>query len=1059
MAKVSLRSYNRDIEALIENEQVAEAVAHCQHILKTFPKHLETYRLLGKAYLEARRYADAADIFQRVLMAVPDDFVSHVGMSIIRDDEKKLEEAIWHMERAFEAQPSNAAVQSELRRLYGRRDGMEPPKVRMTRGALAHMYVRGQLYSQAIAEIRAVLADEPQRVDMQTLLAKAYFFGGQRAETIELCTTLLKKYPYSFDANRTMVEILPGTGRAESTQVYRHRVNQLDPYAAFATGSIFELAAVPDAAINLERLEYEPGQAELLESGWASSLGITLESERPDAPPAWLTASSEDEEEKPPALPEATLNKSEDIPEFLREAGWKPSTGEFKEGPMDLGEEDEDEGAELFPADIPDWLQNMAPEAPEPEQADQADLEFLSTARPPDQTEDIPDWLKNIAPVEATEPAMRHAPDEDATPDWLNLGEEPALEAEAEPESESPAQGSAPAGGVGEGSLEIPDWLGEMPSMEQAATPEEPVEPAAPAAGGVAGLGTSADEQDAALAWLESLAAKQGASEDELLVKPEERLDSAPEWVDKFQAAAETQAEPEQPEIPAETEIPDWVGEPAATDEPVQAEAREAEQPEQVEAPAETEIPDWVGELPGAEQPAEMGEPAAPEAELPSWLTEELEAETPELSGGPGQTKLFETEEEPSSLVEEPAPEASALEDTQKTRVAGPAAGAEIPEIAAEAPVPSEAAAEQVPGPGTTEDEQAAALAWLESLAAKQGASEEELLVKPEDRRESAPEWVGQVQAEAGQAATEEPEAEWPPVEAEAEETPDFSSLPSFEEETEPPLAEVRPEAAPQAAGPEDDLADWLKELDRAEEAESLPPSAEEPEVSFEWLKEDQAASEELGSVTDWLHSLDEQEKPATEAQAAPVEETQAPELPTWLEEESPARAGMDEDLPDWLRGEEAEVEKPTPTAPAEWQPEAEPPVAEEEPAPSSFEVETPAPEPTQPEAPLEEPARRASSPIPTMRRTGMLGPTKDILLLEAQTELQRGNLQAALDVYGKMIKKNRLLDEVIYDLREATYRYPVDVTIWQALGDAYMRSNRLQDALDAYTKAEELLR
>ena len=44
-------------------------------------------------------------------------------------------------------------------------------------------------------------------------------------------------------------------------------------------------------------------------------------------------------------------------------------------------------------------------------------------------------------------------------------------------------------------------------------------------------------------------------------------------------------------------------------------------------------------------------------------------------------------------------------------------------------------------------------------------------------------------------------------------------------------------------------------------------------------------------------------------------------------------------------------------------------------------------------------------------------------------------------------------------DLREALYRYPVEVSLWQALGDAYMRSNRLQEALDAYTKAEELLR
>jgi tetratricopeptide (TPR) repeat protein len=85
--------------------------------------------------------------------------------------------------------------------------------------------------------------------------------------------------------------------------------------------------------------------------------------------------------------------------------------------------------------------------------------------------------------------------------------------------------------------------------------------------------------------------------------------------------------------------------------------------------------------------------------------------------------------------------------------------------------------------------------------------------------------------------------------------------------------------------------------------------------------------------------------------------------------------------------------------------------------------------------------------------------PTGDPVLGSARTELSRSNISGALDSYAKLIRKGRYLDEVIYDLREALYRYPVDVTIWQSLGDAYMRSNRLQDALDAYTKAEELLR
>ena len=55
MAKVSLRMYNREIEVLIEHGQLDEAMAHCSHIRKTFPKHIETYGLRGKAYLHAHR--------------------------------------------------------------------------------------------------------------------------------------------------------------------------------------------------------------------------------------------------------------------------------------------------------------------------------------------------------------------------------------------------------------------------------------------------------------------------------------------------------------------------------------------------------------------------------------------------------------------------------------------------------------------------------------------------------------------------------------------------------------------------------------------------------------------------------------------------------------------------------------------------------------------------------------------------------------------------------------------------------------------------------------------
>jgi len=59
MAEISLRAYVKEIDNLVEQEQLDEAIAHCRHILEIYPKHVDTYRVLGKAYLEAKRFGDA----------------------------------------------------------------------------------------------------------------------------------------------------------------------------------------------------------------------------------------------------------------------------------------------------------------------------------------------------------------------------------------------------------------------------------------------------------------------------------------------------------------------------------------------------------------------------------------------------------------------------------------------------------------------------------------------------------------------------------------------------------------------------------------------------------------------------------------------------------------------------------------------------------------------------------------------------------------------------------------------------------------------------------------
>jgi hypothetical protein len=196
-------------------------------------------------------------------------------------------------------------------------------------------------------------------------------------------------------------------------------------------------------------------------------------------------------------------------------------------------------------------------------------------------------------------------------------------------------------------------------------------------------------------------------------------------------------------------------------------------------------------------------------------------------------------------------------------------------------------------------------------------------------------------------------------------------------------------------------------------------------------------------------------------------------DLPDWLagldrEKLAPpfaaARTPAPDGLPDWLQG----GDEPEPNAAvldaAGWH-SAE--TGEAAGLDDAFLGSTDATNPVTPPAEsvvpiqLQEAAQRPRpEPLP-----GTTKPTPDASgpvlppLSRAQAELGRGNIGAALDLYGRLIRKGRSLEEIIRDLRDALYRYPVEVPIWQALGDAYMRANRLQEALDAYTKAEELLR
>ncbi len=64
---------------------------------------------------------------------------------------------------------------------------------------------------------------------------------------------------------------------------------------------------------------------------------------------------------------------------------------------------------------------------------------------------------------------------------------------------------------------------------------------------------------------------------------------------------------------------------------------------------------------------------------------------------------------------------------------------------------------------------------------------------------------------------------------------------------------------------------------------------------------------------------------------------------------------------------------------------------------------------------------------------------------------MKSGDIEGALSLYAALIKKKKLLSAVVDDLKSAVERASMPPAVWQNLGDAYMKSDRLPEAIEAY--------
>ena len=800
----------------------------------------------------------------------------------------------------------------------------------------------------------------------------------------------------------------------------------------------------------LQELEPEAAEFDTPVTGLTEELAETEPVETPD----WLRGLEEETKKTEPAALATSEELSEadtaEIPDWLQGLG---------EGPKPTQVVPPDEKEDAGPVEIPDWLGDLE--------------EDIAVITPPSG---VTGWLKNIDEEELDKMVIDYQPGE--LPDWLEniVSERKEEEIRADQSVKIPAdeietdetlgwvQGLDEVDPEPEMPVEIPsDDLVEMVKSEVVETDSAP---------DTAQPDFDFEDADAAMAWLEGLAAKQGISEDELISRPEDRPETLPGWL---QEETETPVEGISAESPEEA--------PALFAEQPEAEELDKtpilEEPEPTTEP-EMAIPDWLQEVdePDASQPVDIepvsetvSEDTAPTEEQlqPEIEFEDADAAMAWLEGLAAKQGVSEDEliSRPEDRSEKPP---DWVQQEVKPSIVDDAA--DIPDwLLPDSPVDEK----QLDPEETTTSEKAVGFT-IDPVAADFSEDIPEFLreiISEEATQDELDFETKEVEPEPLEPVTDTLQVETP-----SDEFPDWLKQADDEVDRED-ILEIAQEQ------PLEDIPEWFQESPEGE-PEKIFDEMEEEEISVETIVEPgpevapTSIDEPLGSIVDEVESgtpppTDEKTEPDHGLEFEPpgwVLTGEAPEdeeyqwLPTEPQELDPETGK----LLDLNEASMIQLERLTPLGFRRAQAiivhrdEHGPfeslsdllsvPGIDQETLNALFSDLTVTPGPA--------PASIPEKPTPEQPVEIEAEDEDHAQQLEARLDLANGNLDQAIIKYEKLIQEGKYLDHIIADLDQAlSTEFPKEnyVDLLQALGDAYLKADRLQDALDTYTKAEELLR
>ncbi|GAC1650618.1 MAG: hypothetical protein NVS4B8_24970 [Herpetosiphon sp.] len=222
---------------------------------------IEANRLLGEAYLHANQPHQALAAFEHVLRIDPENIAAYYGLGLAHQSLEERPDAIRCFERALEIQPNLNELRAQLMRLYAETPGA-PGQFRLSRSGLGRLYARGQMYTQAIDEFRAVLDAEPDRDDVRVALADVLWRDGHEDDAADWCRESLDYQPDLHKPALILGYLQLAGGQSEGEVLWQRAVQQ-DPQMSIARTLFDILPPMPAPMVELPAFDLEAWRREL----------------------------------------------------------------------------------------------------------------------------------------------------------------------------------------------------------------------------------------------------------------------------------------------------------------------------------------------------------------------------------------------------------------------------------------------------------------------------------------------------------------------------------------------------------------------------------------------------------------------------------------------------------------------------------------------------------------------------------------------------------------------------------------------------------------------------